>query len=205
MMRTGGVVGFVRLRVIADQHVDQSVRAEQRDVRPVLAHLAGELDQQIGVAARRGLVVGFCVALWGIVRFVGAGVVGLVGRFVVVVGDAIEAGSIGAGANDEHLPIERENPLNILYLIAINSRLVGRPALLGAAQQQQRPGLTGGEDFAEFVEGHRQERAGFLRRRDRLDAEIFAGCEPARHIAAGEQHLIEPGLDDAELPDHSGR
>ncbi len=202
------------LRVIADEHVDHAVGTKLRHVRAVLAHLAREFDEKIDVLGRgrlgirRVIFVGACFI--GLC-FVGSGLV--VGgfafvagrRLVIIVRDAIESRPVRPGADHEHLPVERQDALDVLDLVAIDRSFIRQAAVRRALEQQQWAGLTGRENFAEFVERHRQQRAGFLRVGDRLDAEFLGDAEAAGDISPGHLHFIEPRFHDAELPDRARR
>ena len=146
------------------------------DLLDELAPASGALRRALGGRARSGVGRSFGAAAgrhgaWG--RSLG-GVAS--GAFPVRKCDT--ARSLGP-ADDKHLPVERQNSLDALHLVAIDRHLARRLARLRAPHDQQRPIFARGENVAEFVERHRDQRTGVLRRGDRLDAKFLADLEPA--------------------------
>ena len=77
--------------------------------------------------------------------------------------------------------------------------------MLGIADQQDADFFARGQDFAELVERHRQQRAGVGRRDDGFDAEFRQRFKAPGRSAAGELHVVEPRGGFAERADHARR
>ncbi len=172
VVRAVGIGRVLDEGVISQHQVDQPVGTQSRRVRPMLAHAPLEGKQHF----------------YGVRLAV-----------LVVVGQAIEGRSVGSVAHREHLAVERQDALAVFQLVAVGRDGFGDAVAILVDDQQERAALARGEDFAELVEGHGHQRAGFGGSDHALHVEFLGDRETASRGAVGRGHLVAPRIGPPEL------
>ncbi len=142
MVRAGGGQRRLDEGVVADDDVNEAVRAEHRRMRPMLAHAALELEE----------------------RFDALG-----GAVVVGIGQPVEGRARGAIAHGEHVAVPSQDALAVVHLGAEVLDRLERAVVVLVLHQQERTPFARGDDVARFVEAHCHERTGRVGRDDLFD------------------------------------